>query len=66
MRAKKAEKTILSGRLTEKCIREAAKVASEEISPVSDMRASASYRREVVRVLTYRALMTALQQAREG
>ena len=66
MRAKKAEEAILSERLTEKCIREAAKLASEEISPVSDMRASASYRREVVRVLTYRALMIALQQAREG
>ena len=66
MRAKKAEAAVLSGRLTEKCIKEAAKVASEEISPVSDMRASESYRREVVRVLTFRALMSALHQAREG
>lgn len=65
-RARKAEAVILSGTLSEKRMREAAKVASEEISPITDFRASGSYRREIVKALTFRALMESFQQARGG
>ncbi len=48
---------LLSGQhLADELIEEAARVASEEAQPISDMRASADYRRELVRVLTARAL----------
>ncbi len=65
-RARKAEAIVLSGLLSEKRMREAAIVASQEISPITDLRASGSYRKEIVKVLTFRALMESLQQAREG
>ncbi|NIO06467.1 MAG: xanthine dehydrogenase family protein subunit M [Deltaproteobacteria bacterium] len=65
-RARKAEGIILSGPLSEKRMREAAEVASEEISPITDFRASGSYRREIVKALTFRALMDSFHQARGG
>ena len=66
IRAKNAEKLILSEGLTEERIREAGSVASEEATPITDMRCSASYRKEMVKVLTFRALQTALQIAQGG
>ena len=65
-RARKAEAVVLSGPISEKRMREAAKAASEEISPITDFRASGSYRREIVQALTFRALMESVQQARGG
>jgi carbon-monoxide dehydrogenase medium subunit len=63
LRAKRAEGILLSGSLTEERIKEAAKAAAEDASPITDMRASSSYRKEMVKVLTYRALLKALHQA---
>lgn len=65
-RARKAEAIILSDPPSEKRMREAAKIASEEISPITDFRASGSYRREIVKALTFRALMESFEQARGG
>lgn len=62
-RAMKAEDMLMSGALTEKRIREAARVASNESTPIDDFRASASYRKEMVRVLTFRALSRSLHTA---
>ena len=56
--------TILRGQaLSNDVIEEAARVASEEARPISDIRASAEYRRELVRVMTRRAIKQACGQA---
>ncbi len=66
LRGKKTEEVLLSGSLSEGRIKEAARVAAEESSPITDFRGSASYRQEMVRVLTYRAISRALEQAHRG
>jgi len=66
LRAKKAEAVILSGKLDKERMREAARVAAAETSPITDMRCSASYRKEMAQVLTFRALQGAVQKARGG
>lgn len=51
---------ILTGKvLSEKAIEEAAKRAAEAARPISDMRGSAEYRKEMVKVLTRRTLKRA-------
>ena len=64
MRAKKAEALILSGPLTEGHIEEAAAVAATETSPITDVRASASYREQMVAVFFSRALKMAWRRAK--
>ncbi len=56
MRARKAEATLLGKRLTEELIIKASEVAAGECSPLSDIRASADYRREMIKVYSHRAL----------
>lgn len=61
IRVPKAE-TILTGEiLSDETIEKAAEQAAIEARPISDLRASAEYRRELVRVLTRRALKRAWQ-----
>lgn len=60
-RAPKAEALLLGRELTEELIEEAARVASQEdCTPISDIRATAEYRREMVRVNLRDALKLAL------
>lgn len=66
IRARKAEAELLSGPLTEERIRKAAAAAAFDSMPVSDMRASSSYRKEMVKVLTIRAIEQARTLAEEG
>ncbi len=66
LRARRAEEVLLSGSLTEERIREASRAAAEDAAPITDIRASLSYRKEMVRVLTARALGKALNFARGG
>jgi carbon-monoxide dehydrogenase medium subunit len=61
-RAIKAEEVLRGKPFDAVLVNKAAQVASEECSPRSSKRASAEYRKEMVRVLTQRAL----NQAREG
>ena len=56
MRARKAEDLLRGRTLDEKLIAQAAKAAADESRPISNVRASADYRREMVEVLTRRAL----------
>jgi len=59
MRARSAEGVILGHPLTEAAAKQAGVEAARECKPISDVRASAEYRREMVRVNTTRALMNA-------
>jgi carbon-monoxide dehydrogenase medium subunit len=56
MRTSKAEGILNGKRIDAALIEEAAQIASEEADPISDVRASAWYREEMVRVLVQRSL----------
>ncbi|ADU51605.1 carbon monoxide dehydrogenase, medium subunit [Thermaerobacter marianensis DSM 12885] len=64
LRARQAEEYLLGRTLTEDVLAEAASVAAEEADPVSDQRGPAEYKRDMVRVLTRRALQQAVERAR--
>jgi CO/xanthine dehydrogenase FAD-binding subunit len=66
MRAKEAEALLQGKTLTEALLQTAARRAAEEARPISDVRASATYRKEMVQVLTREALQKALHQAQSG
>ena len=51
-------------RLDDAAIREAARLAAEESEPSEDLRGSVEYKRDLVRVLTARAIRRALERAR--
>lgn len=63
MRTQAAEKMLIGKKMTDALIRQAAQKASEETSPISDVRASAIYRWKMVAVLTVRALTDARKMA---
>ncbi|MFC1822173.1 FAD binding domain-containing protein [Thermodesulfobacteriota bacterium] len=63
MRAVNAEKLIIGKRLTSELIEKAGLQASRESKPITDMRASAEYRKMMVAVLTKRALQEAQKRA---
>lgn len=63
IRARAAEDTLRGAVIDEKAIEAAARAAMEESRPISDVRSSADYRREMVRVLTGRAVRGALDIA---
>lgn len=56
MRAARAERILNGKRIEAALIEKAARIASDEADPISDVRASAWYREEMVRVLVQRAL----------
>lgn len=62
MRAKKAEALLKGQAITDSLLEQAAESASNECTPISDIRGSAEYRRELVRVLTRRALRKAIDE----
>jgi carbon-monoxide dehydrogenase medium subunit len=62
MRVKSAESILRGKRIDERVIEEISKMASEEVRPISDVRAPENYRREMVKVLTARALRGALKK----
>lgn len=61
MRARAAEKVLRGQNPTDALIAEAAEIAAEEARPISDVRASADFRRELVRVLTRRMVAAACE-----
>jgi carbon-monoxide dehydrogenase medium subunit len=66
MRAITAENCLKGQKLDEGLIPRAALLASEEAKPVTDIRASMEYRREMVRVITQRALQQAWRKLTAG
>jgi carbon-monoxide dehydrogenase medium subunit len=66
MRAARAEDCLKGRKLDEEAVSRAALLASEDARPISDIRAAAEYRREMVQVITRRALRQAWRSLEEG
>ena len=61
MRAKKAEEFLIGKEASDENLAQAGQIASTECHPISDVRASAEYRTDMIRVFTKRALKKALE-----
>jgi carbon-monoxide dehydrogenase medium subunit len=61
LRAYSAEAILKDQSLQDELIRKAGQMAADESKPISDVRSSAEYRRELVRVLTERAIREAFE-----
>lgn len=66
LRTRDAEAVLRGAVPTEELIAHAAAAAAAEARPISDIRASAAYRRSLVRVLARRTLLDAVALARQG
>jgi aerobic carbon-monoxide dehydrogenase medium subunit len=64
LKATAAEESLAGAGLTDDAIAEAARLAAEAAQPHDDVRGSAEYKRNVVRVFTERGLRTAAEAAR--
>ena len=64
--AEKAEKFLVGKKLTDKNILQAAELAVESATPIDDVRGSASYRREMVKVITKRGLTMIRDEKQES
>ena len=64
LRAKEAAQSLIGRPLDETVVTAAAEIARGEAKPIDDIRASADYRRDLIRVLTARALHQAAERAR--
>ncbi len=60
IRTAKAEKILIGRKLSDELIEQAAVAACNDCSPISDVRASAEYRTDMIRVFTKRAIKQAL------
>jgi carbon-monoxide dehydrogenase medium subunit len=66
LKAKKTEAFLAGKALDESTIKQAAEIAAGESQPIDDIRGSADYKQDLVRVLTVRALNRALKRAKGG
>ncbi len=66
IRAKKAEEVLKGKKITEDVLAEAARVASEETSPISGIEASAEYKKNLAGVLVKRVGKEALERAQKA
>jgi carbon-monoxide dehydrogenase medium subunit len=64
MRAKKAERLLIGREVTEKEIAAAGEVAGEEACPISDVRGSAEFRREMVKVFVRKGVRDLWDEAK--
>lgn len=63
MRTREAERMLIGQMFDEDLVAQVAQVASEEVTPIDDVRSTAWYRREAVRVLAHDGLRRAWQRA---
>jgi carbon-monoxide dehydrogenase medium subunit len=63
IKAKQAEQSLVGHELTDDVIAEASKLAADAADPKDDIRGSAAYKKDVVRVFVQRGLHTALGRA---
>jgi aerobic carbon-monoxide dehydrogenase medium subunit len=66
IRASDAERVLVGAEPTEELIKDAARHAAEAAQPKDDIRGSAAYKKDVVRVFVQRGLRTAIAKAREA
>ncbi len=66
IKARRSEDVIVGSRVDSGSIAEAARLAAEDSRPASDLRGFEEYKREMVNVMTKRALSLALKRARGG
>jgi carbon-monoxide dehydrogenase medium subunit len=66
VRARRAEETMMAEKINDPVIQKAAQIASEESRPISDVRSSATYRTEMVKVLVKQAIRQAVAQAKSA
>jgi carbon-monoxide dehydrogenase medium subunit len=66
IKATKTEAFLAGKTLDEATIKQASEIAASESQPTDDIRGSADYKRDLVRVLTARALTRALERAKGG
>ena len=66
VRAREAERILEGERLTPALLQEAAHLAVQATAPISDVRASAQYRRHLTGVMVRQALEQCLQQITEN
>jgi aerobic carbon-monoxide dehydrogenase medium subunit len=64
--ARRAAACLLGKRLDDAAVREAGRLAAEEADPSDDLRGPVAYKRDLVRVLTARALRRAAERAGTG
>jgi aerobic carbon-monoxide dehydrogenase medium subunit len=64
--AHQATEVLRGKRIEPEMVKQAARLAAEASDPSTDLRGSVEYKRDLVRVLTIRALNRALEQARQG
>ena len=62
MRARQAENVLRGKKLSQELIDEAGRIAAAESKPISDIRGSIEYRRNLVNVLTRRSLKAAIEK----
>ena len=65
IKATDAEQSLMGQEPTDRVIAEAARLAAEAAEPKDDVRGSAAYKKDVVRVFVQRGLKTAIGRARE-
>ena len=65
LKAKQAEKALIGQELKDDVIAEAAKLAAAESEPKDDIRGTAAYKKDMVRVFVQRGLKAALARAQE-
>ena len=63
IRSKKAEETLRGKKLDQEVIEAAAEAAAEEVKPITDIRSTAEYRKEMTKVLVKHAIEKALERA---